>query len=72
MVQAVQLRFYLFRSEQIIVSSDSDKDGKLCDVAYIDLTENVNQRNISDEKEEEKEQVQSMKMHYNQMYLLFY
>ena len=39
---------------------------------YIDLTEKVNEGNISDEKEEEKEEMQSMTVYYNQRYLLFY
>ena len=68
MVLAVQLHFYLFRSEQIIGSSDNDNDGKRCGVVYIDLTEKVNEGNISDEKEEEKEKVQSMTVYYNQRY----
>ena len=72
MVLAVQLHFYLFRSEQTIGSGDNDKDGKRCGVVYIDLTEKVNEGNISDEKEEEKEEVQSMTVYYNQRYLLFY
>ena len=72
MVLAVQLRFYLFRSEQRTGSGDNDKDGKRWDVVYIDLTEKVNEGNISDEKEEEKEEVQSMTVYYNQRYLLFY
>ena len=72
MVLAVQLRFYLFRSEQTIGSGDNGKDGKRCDVVYIDLTEKVNEGNISDEKEEEKEAVQSMTVYYNRRYLLFY
>ena len=38
---------------------------------YIDLTEKVNEGNISDEKEEEKEEVQSMTVYYNERYLLF-
>ena len=72
MVLAVQLRFYLFRSEQTIGSGDNDKDGKSCGVVYIDLTEKVDGGNISDQKEEEKEKVQSITMYYNQRYLLFY
>ena len=72
MVLAVQLQFYLFRSEQTIGSGDNGKDGKRCDVVYIDLTEKVNEGNISDEKEEEKEEMQSMTVYYNQRYLLFY
>ena len=39
---------------------------------YIDLTEKVDEGNISDEKEDEKEEVQSMTVYYNQTYLLFY
>ena len=70
MVLAVQLRFYLFRSEQTIGSGDNDKDGKSCGVVYIDLTEKVHEGNISYQKEEEK--VQSITMYYNQRYLLFY
>ena len=66
------MRFYLFRSEQTIGSGDNGKDGKRCDAVYIDLTEKVNEGNISDEKEEEKEEVQSMTVYYNQRYLLFY
>ena len=54
MVLAVQLRFYLFRSEQTIGSGDNGKDGKRYGVVYIDPTEKVNEGNISDEKEEEK------------------
>ena len=72
MVLGVQLSFYLFRSEQTIGSGDNDNDGKSCGVVYIDLTEKVDERNISDQKEEVKEKVQSMKMYYNQRYLLFY
>ena len=72
MVLAVQLRFYLFRSEQTIGSGDNGKDGKRSGVVYIDLTEKVNEGNISDEKEEEKEAVQSMTVYYNRRYLLFY
>ena len=72
MVLAVQLRFYLFRSEQTTGSGDNDKDRKRWGVVYIDLTEKVNEGNISDEKEEEKEEVQSMTVYYNQRYLLFY
>ena len=72
MVLAVQLHFYLFRSEQTIGSGDNDNDGKRCGVVYIDLTEKVNEGNISDEREEEKEEVQSMTVYYNQRYLLFY
>ena len=72
MVLAVQLRFYLLRSERKIGSRDNDNDGKRCGVVYIDLTEKVNEGNTSDEKEEEKEEVQSMTMYYNQRYLLFY
>ena len=72
MVLAVQLQFYLFRSEQTIGSGDNGEDGKRCDVVYIDLTEKVNEGNISDEKEEEKEEMQSMTVYYNQRYLLFY
>ena len=72
MVLAVQLRFYLLRSEWKIGSRDNDNDGKRCGVVYIDLTEKVNEGNTSDEKEEEKEEVQSMTMYYNQRYLLFY
>ena len=71
MVLAVQLHFYLFRSEQTIGSGDNDNDGKRCGVVYIDLTEKVNEGNISDEKEEEKEEMQSMTVYYNQRYLLF-
>ena len=71
MVLAVQLQFYLFRSEQTIGSADNGKDGKRCDVVYIDLTEKVNEGNISDEKEQEKEDVQSLTGYYNQRYLLF-
>ena len=65
------MRFYLFRSEQTIRSGDNDKDGKSCGVVYIDLTEKVDQGNISDQKER-KEKAQSMTMYYNQRYLLFY
>ena len=72
MVLAVQLRFYLLRSERKIVSRDNANDGKRCGVVYIDLTEKVNEGNISDEKEKEKEEVQSMTMYYNQRCLLFY
>ena len=54
MVLAVQLRFYLFRSEQTIGSGDNGKDGKRYGVVHIDPTEKVNEGNISDEKEEEK------------------
>ena len=72
MVLAVQLQFYSFRSEQTIGSGDYGKDGKRYDAVYIDLTEKVNEGNISDEKEEEKEEVQSMTVYYNQRYLLFY
>ena len=72
MVLAVKLRFYLFSSEQTIGSGDNGKDGKRCGVVYIDLTEKVNEGNISDEKEEEKEEVQSITVYYNQRYLLFY
>ena len=71
MVLAVQLRFYLFRSEQTIGSGDNGKDGKRSGVVYIDLTEKVNEGNISDEKEQEKEDVQSLTGYYNQRYLLF-
>ena len=71
MVLAVQLHFYLFRSEQTIGSGDNDNDGKRCGVVYIDLTEKVNEGNISDEKEEEKEEMQSMTVYYNRRYLLF-
>ena len=72
MVLAVQLRFYLLRPERKIGSRDNENDGKRCGVVYIDLTEKVNEGNISDEKEEEKEEVQSMTVYYNQRYLLFY
>ena len=72
MVLAVQLRFYLFRSEQTIGSGDNGKDGKRCGVVYIDLTEKVDEGNTSNEKEDEKEEVQSMTVYYNQRYLLFY
>ena len=72
MVLAVQLHFYLLRSERKIGSRDNANDGKRCGVVYIDLTEKVNEGNISDEKEEEKEEVQSMTVYYNQRYLLFY
>ena len=72
MVPAVQLRFYLFRSEQTIGSSDNGKNGKRCGVLYTDLTEKVNEGNIFDYKEEEKEEMQSMTVYYNQRYLLFY
>ena len=65
------MRFYLFSSEQTIRSGDNDKDGKSCGVVYIDLTEKVDQGNISDQKER-KEKAQSMTMYYNQRYLLFY
>ena len=65
------MRFYLFRSEQTIRSGDNDKDGKSCGDVYIDLTEKVDQGNISDQKER-KEKAQSMTMYYNQRYLLFY
>ena len=71
MVLAVQLQFYLFRSEQTIGSGDNGKDGKRSGVVYIDLTEKVNEGNISDEKEQEKEDVQSLTGYYNQRYLLF-
>ena len=54
MVLAVHLRFYLCRSEQIIGSGDNDKDGKSCDVVYIELTEKVDKGNISDQKEEKE------------------
>ena len=60
-----QLRFYLFRSEQTIRSGDNDKDGKSCGVVYIDLTEKVDEGNISDQKKEGKEKAQSMTMYYN-------
>ena len=72
MVLAVQLRFYLLRSEQTIRSDDNDKDEKSCGVVYIDLTEKFDEGNISDQKEEEKEKMQSMTMYYNQRHLLFY
>ena len=72
MALAVQLRFYLFRSEQTIGSGENGKDGKLCGVVYNDLTEKVDEGNRSDEKEDEKEEVQSMTVYYNQRYLLFY
>ena len=72
MVPAVQLRFYLSRSEQTIGSSDNGKNGKRCGVLYTDLTEKVNEGNIFDYKEEEKEEMQSMTVYYNQRYLLFY
>ena len=72
LVLAVKLRFYLFSSEQTIGSGHNGKDGKRCGVVYIDLTEKVNEGNISDEKEEEKEEVQSITVYYNQRYLLFY
>ena len=66
------MRFYLFRSKQTIGSGDNDKDGKSCHVVYIDLTEKVDERNISDQKEEVKEKMQSMKIYYNERYSLFY
>ena len=66
MVLAVQFHFYLFRSEQKIGSGDNEKDGERCGVVYIGLAEKVNEGNISDEKEEEKEEVQSMTVYYNQ------
>ena len=72
MVLAVQLRFYLFRSEQTTGSGDNDKDGKRWDVVYIDLTEKVNEGNISDEKGEREKEVESMPVYYNQRYLLLY
>ena len=72
MVLAVQLHFYLFRSEQTIGSGDNDKDGKRCGVVYIDLTEKVNEGNISDEKGEREKEVESMPVYYNQRYLLLY
>ena len=72
MVLAVQLRFYLFRLEQTRGSGDNDKDGKSCGAVYIDLTEKDDEGNTSDQKEEEKENVESMTMYYNQRYLLFY
>ena len=71
MVLAVQLQFYSFRSEQTIGSGDNGKDGKRYDPVYIDLTEKANEGNISDEKEQEKEDVQSLTGYYNQRYLLF-
>ena len=72
MVLAVQLHFYLFRSEQTIGSGDNDNDGKRCGVVYIDLTEKVNEGNISDEKGEREKEVESMPVYYNQRYLLLY
>ena len=72
MVLAVQLHFYLFRSEQTIGSGDNDNDGKRCGVVYIDLTEKVNEGNISDEKGEEEKEVESMPVYYNQRYLWLY
>ena len=72
MVLAVQLRFYLFRSEQTIGSGDNGKDGKRYGVVYIDLTEKVNEGNISDEKGEREKEVESMPVYYNQRYLLLY
>ena len=44
----------------------------LCGVVYIDLTEKVNEGNLSDEKGEEEKEVESMSVYYNQRYLLLY
>ena len=41
-------------------------------VVYIDLTEKVNEGNMSDETGEEEKEVESMPVYYNQRYLLLY